>query len=202
MLFRSPDDGLLRVESYRSQLEMPPGEKWRARPRPLAQVTTVLVHQTAVHGGFGVRSQLLDRHGGDALAARQARYRDTPYHELYSPQDRASIVQWPAWAYTFHGHKANRYSVGWAYDGKLPGDALDVEGARASLTHFVEVMREAGAPLRYVEAHRQHSAQRGGDPGVEIWTRVVRPLLEQLELAQRPEHVTGTGKRLPPAWLA
>jgi hypothetical protein len=194
-------DDLLFVESFRNVTKVPRDfSKARKRPRPITDVTTVLVHQTAVTGGFGVSRRLLRQHDGDAAEARQARYRRTPYHGLYSPRDRASIVQWPAWVYGYHGNGANRYSVGWAYDGKLPGDELDAEGARESLRHFVECMREAGAPLLYVEAHRQHSDQRGGDPGEQIWREVVRPLFDELGLEERPTHTTGPGLELPNSW--
>lgn len=195
------DEGMLFVETFRTITSVPRGfSRGRKRPRPLSMVHTVLVHQTAVGGGFGLSERLLEQHRGEVFAARQARYRDTPYHGLYSPTDRASIVQWPAWVNSFHGNGGNNYSVGWAYDGKLPGDVLDLHGARSALRHFVTAMREAGAQLRYVEAHRQHSNQRGGDPGVGIWSLVVRPLLEELGLEERPEHVTGTGQTLPDEW--
>src|SRR5262249_10121970 len=150
---------------------------------------------------FDVSSRVLARYNGYEAEARQARYRDTPYHGLFSAKDKASIVQWPAWAHTFHGNKANATSVGWAYDGKFPGDELALPSARAALRHFVRAMRGAGAPLRYVEAHRQHSADRGGDPGVEIWSRLVRPLLTELDLQERPTRTTGSGLKLPPEWL-
>lgn len=193
--------GMLFIETHRTVTSIPRGfEKARKSPRVLATVDTVVIHQTAVEGGFAVSTRLLAQHR-DEFQARQARYRDTPYHGLYSPRDRASIIQWPAWVHTFHGHKSNATSVGWAYDGLLPGDALDVPGARAALRHFVRTIREAGAPLRYVEAHRQHSAERARDPGVEIWTQIVRPLLGQIGLEERATHTTGTGLVLPDDWL-
>lgn len=193
--------GMLFVETYRTVTSIPRGfEKARKSPRVLVGVDTVVIHQTAVGGGFAVSKRLLAQHR-DECHARQARYRDTPYHGLFSPRDRASIIQWPVWAHTFHGHKSNATSVGWAYDGMLPGDTLDLSGARAALRHFVRAMREAGAPLRYVEAHRQHAAERARDPGVEIWTQIVRPLLAEVGLEERATHTTGTGLALPDDWL-
>jgi hypothetical protein len=202
-----PDDddeaGVIFVETYRSISVLPRGfEKARKRPRTLELVDTIVVHQTAVAGGFDVSARVLDRHNGHEAEARQSRYRETPYHGLYSPKDKASIVQWPAWAHTYHGNKANATSVGWAYDGRFPGDELTLPGARAALRHFVRAMRSAGAPLRYIEAHRQHSANRAGDPGPEIWSRLVRPLLRELDLQERATRTTGTGLTLPPDWLA
>jgi hypothetical protein len=195
------DDSMLFVESFRTVTSVPRGfSKGRKRPRLLSTVDTVLIHQTAVSGGFGVSERLLARHRGEPFVARQARYRDTPYHGVYSPIDRASIVQWPGWVHSFHGNGGNEYSVAWAYDGKLPGDVLDLNGARSALRHFVFAMREAGASLRYIEAHRQHSNQRGADPGVEIWSLVVRPLLAELGLQERATHTTGSGLALPDDW--
>lgn len=192
--------GLSFVESFHNVTSIPRDfDKARKQPRAISVVSTVVVHQTAVEGGFGVSAKLLER-TGDLALARQMRYRDTPYHGIYSPQDRTSVVQWPAWAYTYHGHKSNAYALGWAYDGLLPGDELDVEGAQTALRHFVTAMRGVGVKLKYVEAHRQHSSQRAGDPGPEIWSQIVRPLLKELKLAERPTRTTGSGKALPKRW--
>jgi hypothetical protein len=195
------DTGMIFVETYRNVTSVPRAfEKGRKRPRSLLAVDTVVIHQTAVGGGFSVSKRMLEHHG-DEFRARQIRYRDTPYHGLFSPRDRASIIQWPAWMHTFHGHASNTTSIGWAYDGKVPGDELDLLGARAALRHFVIAMREIGAPLRYVEAHRQHAAERARDPGVEIWTQVVRPVLEKVGLEERSARTTGSGLTLPADWI-
>jgi hypothetical protein len=196
------DAGMIFVETYRNVISVPRAfQKARKRPRSLMEVDTVVIHQTAVGGGFAVSKRMLEHHG-DEFQARQIRYRDTPYHGMFSPRDRASIIQWPAWVHTFHGHKSNTTSVGWAYDGMVPGDELDLAGARAALRHFVIAMREAGVPLRYVEAHRQHAAERALDPGVEIWTQIVRPLLADVGLEERSARTTGSGLALPAEWLA
>jgi hypothetical protein len=198
----SDDVGMLFVESYRNVTSIPREfAKARKRPRTLAVIDTIVIHQTAVAGGFDLSKRMLDRHRGNSAEARQARYRDTPYHGVFSPKDQASIVQWPAWAHTFHGNNSNATSLGWAIDGKFPGDELALPGARAALRHFVIAMRDAGVPLRFVEAHRQHSAQRAADPGVEVWTKLVRPLLGELKLEERATRTTGTGLSLPPEWL-
>ena len=199
---REDEADMLFVESFRTVTSVPRSfKKGRRRPRAVSTVTTVVVHQTDVEGGFGVSKRLREGHGGDVQAARRVRYRDTPYHGVYAPQDRASIVQWPAWAYTFHGNGGNREGVGWAYDGSFPGDELDAGGARAALRHFVIAMRDAGAPLRYVEAHRQHADDRGRDPGERIWREVVMALLDELDLELQPKRTTGGGRSLPSSWL-
>lgn len=188
------------IESFRTVSQLPDGFKGRRVRRDVKDVVALVVHQTAVSGGFGVTRASVERSGSELLA-RLARYRSTPYHALYSPADRASIVQWPLWAHGYHGNRSNAYSIGWSYDGRFPGDALHVDQARQSLAHVVSVAREVGAPLQYVEAHRQHSAQRGGDPGLEIWRDVVLPMLPALGLSMRPTHTTGDGLPLPDAWM-
>ncbi|MGH1346273.1 MAG: hypothetical protein ACRBN8_32200 [Nannocystales bacterium] len=187
------------IEPFRGLSRLPEGFKGRRVRRELSDVVAVVVHQTAVRGGFGVTQSAVRRSGSETMA-RVGRYQNTPYHGIYSPRDRASIVQWPVWVHSYHGNRSNAYSLGWSYDGKLPGDALDVEQAQLSLAHLVSVGREFGAPLQYVEAHRQHSAQRGGDPGQAIWQRVVVPMLSKLGLATRPAHTTGDGLPLPDSW--
>jgi hypothetical protein len=174
--------------------------KGRKTPRPITNVDTIEVHQTAVKGGFGLTASQLAAAGGDPVVARAKRYQGTPYHAIYSPTDRWSRIQWPPWAYTWHGNGGNSYSIGWAYDGGFPGDVLDVEGARASLRDIVKRLRAAGVPLKFVEAHRQHSADRAGDPGREIWSRVVVPLLAELGLEERRTHTTGSGNPIPDSW--
>lgn len=198
----SGGDGPVRFSHEGLELQTMPASftKGRKTPRPISGVDTIEVHQTAVKGGFGVTTSQLAAAGGNLVAARAKRYQGTPYHAIYSPADRWSRIQWPPWAYTWHGNGGNRYSIGWAYDGKLPGDSLDVEGARASLRDLVTRLRAVGVPLKYVEAHRQHSADRAGDPGREIWSRVVVPMLGELGLQERRTHVTGSGSPIPDSW--
>ena len=183
--------------------------KWPVRL--LSRVTSVCVHQTAVPGGFGVKDFQI------AAAMRERpdttldllvqgllwRYRKTPYHAVYSPRRRVSVVQWhPKWR-TNHGNGSNRYSIGWAYDGGFTThhtDVLDVVGGRESLTRVVETMRKLGCPLRYIEAHRQHSDDRADDPGNEIWSGIVIPVAQALGLELRETFTTGSGKAIPETW--
>ena len=167
--------------------------------RDVKNIDTILVHQTAVGGGFGVSSSQIAK-AGSAEAARAKRFQETTYHAIYSPKDQRSRIQWPLWAYTYHGNGANKYSIGLAYDGKFPGDVLDVEGFERSLAHVVTRARQAGAPIKYVEAHRQHWNQRGADLGQEIWQKAIMPMLGPLNLQQRRDHVTGSGLTIPDSW--
>lgn len=186
---------------------LPTGAKGRARERrPLERVDVWLVHQTAVRGGFGVAertiAQVLREHPHlsreDAIAvARQLRYRKTPYHSLYDPQSRQSVIQWPAWAYMYHGNGGNSRSFAWAYDGRPPGDEIDIDGARESALHSIHAAREQGAKLTHAESHAQHSNMRGGDPGADLWRGVVLWACEREGLTVSTR-TTGSGKI--PAW--
>jgi hypothetical protein len=203
------DGGAIRlVETWESVSSPLPsdakGRRWDVREP--AQIDTLVLHQTAVPGGFGVSARhraavprLDDSESSWMLRARMARYRNTPYTCVYSPQDQASVIQWPFWAYLYHGHRANAYSIGWAYDGRLPGDEIDADGAQESLRHVIEWARGFGCPLRFVEGHRQHAAARGGDPGSEIWSQVALPVAREFGLAPN-DRVTGTGRRIPDSW--
>ncbi len=169
--------------------------------RTPSEVVSIVVHQTDVLGGFGAKDE-------DALIKR---YRPLSYHGLCSPKLRASLVLWPVNAYTYHGDGGNRLGVGWAYDGKFEdrkssNDTLDVELAKQSFAHFVEVCRKQGAALKWVEAHRQHNKDRARDPGHEIWSQVIMPLLGPLELEIHPDYTTKTtkthGMPLDPKWYS
>jgi len=142
------------LDDYLRSQRPPTSELSKWPVRLLSRVTSVCVHQTAVPGGFGVKDFQI------AAAMRERpdttldllvqgllwRYRKTPYHAVYSPRRRVSVVQWhPKWR-TNHGNGSNRYSIGWAYDGGFTThhtDVLDVVGGRESLTRVVETIRFA-----------------------------------------------------------
>lgn len=166
--------------------------------RQPGQVDTLLVHQTAVAGGFGAASleARIARYGGRSRARP-----GTPYHYVYSPQDAAVVALWHPRLYSYHGNGGNRYSVGYAVDGKWPGDELDAgqleEATRLVLDHLADI----GYPVTHLEAHRQHSQARGGDPGPQLWGPIVRACAQAGRPACLPRaHVTGTGQAIPASW--
>lgn len=181
------------------------GYRWSRRRADLAEITTVVTHQTATP--IGVGDELLRAHAGDRVAARMARLtgssakrRGVPYHGLFSPQDDATLLPWHPKFTSAHGHGSNRYSVGWAYIGTFPGDAVSERLA----DHFGTLLDEwlsMGLGLRFIEAHRQHSDQRGGDPGAELWAPLVE-VARSRGIEPRPEHTTGTGLAIPASWTA
>jgi hypothetical protein len=190
------DAGITLVDDWRSGQRCPLAKR-RFFRRSLAAVDTVCVHATAVKGGFGVASEMHTKLAADVVSsARRARYRATPYHGLYSPRDRASVVQWPAADFTYHGNSPNRVSLGWAYDGLFSpdhSDELDVEGGRASLRHLITAALEQGCPLRRVTAHAQH-ANKPHDPGPRVWLEVVEPVADEFGLGVALDWVTGNGR--------
>ena len=156
-----------------------------------------------MRGGFGVTARQLARFEGDPDAeqlARVARYKKTPYHGIYSPKSKVSVVQWPVWAYMYHGHKSNRYSLGWAYDALLPEDPLDASGARESVRHLLAYAKSQGCEIRHIEAHAQHS-NKPRDPGAGIWREVAQPIAREFGLTFT-DRVTGKGAPIPASWLA
>lgn len=186
---------------------LPKGFKGRrTHRRDPSQVTVFLIHQTAVKSGFGVAASQVARqpaHLPEAerrQLARQARYMQTPYHGIYDSQSRVSIVQWPVWAYTYHGNGGNSASVAWGVDGlwnRNHQDDLDIDSARESMRHQIECAKSQGAKLECVESHAQHSATRQLDPNAAIWRGVVLPVARELGLAVSLR-VTGSGRI--PAW--
>jgi hypothetical protein len=158
-------------------------------------VTTLLAHQTDVRGGFGASD----------LPGRIARYaglspdrRGVPYHYVYSLRDEAVIALRHPRVYTYHGNRANRYSVGFAVDGAWPGDP-DHPGLVEEATELVLVhLAGQGWPVTALEAHRQHSDKRVRDPGPELWAPI---RLACARHGVRPsDRVTGTGQPVPPEW--
>jgi hypothetical protein len=127
-----PDSDIVEVvQTYTPRLtvKIPLSRKrWKyGLVRDLDTITTIGIHHTSVKGGYGiakkVKAKALAKEGGktiiginDDLTLRMKRYENEPYHGVYSIRDDASIIQYPAWMYTYHGNRMNSYSVGWAID--------------------------------------------------------------------------------------
>lgn len=161
-------------------------------------VDSVCAHQTAVRGGFGPPdlAGLIQRLGGTSR-----RRRGVPYHYFVSLEHDAVIALWHPRMYAHHGNGANSRSIGLAFDGRWPGDpypspehleqglALAVSHASAEGFHW----------LKWLDAHRQYSGARGGDPGPRLWHALERTGTS-LGLDVRPNHTRGSGKTIPSEW--
>jgi hypothetical protein len=195
------DDGIDHVN--RRAKSVPDGIpiKGRAGLRSLESIDGITIHQTGVGSGFGITAQQLARAGGSRRRALEERAKRTPYHVFYSPRERVSFGQWDPARYTFHGHGLNARTIGWAYDGNVQkvGEPLDVDGAQASLRATIRYLKDRGVPIKYLFAHRQSSADRGGDPGARFWFEVVIPVAES-EGLEPLQVVYGSGKTIPDSW--
>ena len=174
-------------------------------------VTAWVIHQTAVAGGFGVSQKAVERHGGDRWAALLERFEGSehyldedawagqPYHYIWRPQERRLVVLHHPRLCTWHGHASNDYSLGFAIDGKFPGDQLNA----AALAAAFEAASVHAASLGYMpgelEAHRQHHSSRGGDPGEQVWP-VVESTARPLGIIPTLTRTTGSGRPIPDLW--
>lgn len=173
--------------------------RWaKSKIRNPKSVDTLGAHHTAVAGGFGVSRRLLKKHNGDEFSARLSRYSGQPYHAIFSPQDQASIVQWPGWMETWHGNGMNRYTIGWGLDmdcrySSLDPDQENIERMILGGLHVVGYYRDRGFPLEYIETHSQHS-RKDKDPCPWVMREVLVPLARMANMTIRAEATSGHGK--------
>lgn len=168
--------------------------KASSRSRDPSKLDTVVLHITAVKGGFGVTSRQITAAGG-ADEALFLRWRDTPYHGIVG--QKHSVWNRRFSQRSYHGNAGN-YGVGMAIDigaGESPSEEI-VERAQHMLLEFAG--RLAGRFTK-VTAHRCFSKSRLADPGAEVWQRVVTPLLKQGALVCRYETCDG-GLPIPRSW--
>lgn len=186
-----------------------PIKKAKAYPKPpdVARVDLVVVHVTAVRGGFGVAksavrrweagiragfpstpaaivSQLraIDLDADVGLVARRlalwGRFRDVPYHGI-ACRNGDAISNHPLSRHSWHGDGGN-VGVGWAID-CAPNEVLDewmIETGRASLRILIDrLRRKSTMPTIRVAPHRAFSASRRNDTGPMVWREVVEPVI-------------------------
>jgi hypothetical protein len=190
--------------------------------RKAEDVTTIVVHQTAVE--FGVSSRAVDAAGGDVELARARRALDVACHAMAFRQGYY-VAAHPLLAYVNHGNRFNATSLGLEIDGRYPGLEDDpstaaredlqttwggdpselteatIKAARAALRWLVEEARAAGCPIQYVVAHRQSSDSRRSDPGQGIWREVVlKYAVAELGLIAKRESPWREGRPIPVEW--
>lgn len=178
---------------------------WKLVMRSPQTITGICVHQTAVE--FGASSAAVRAANGDADLARHRRALGVHAHAT-AFRDGTGALAYPLQAYVFHGNGLNAESIGLEIEGLYSGatdrhEATDgaVAAACELLSRIVEEGRAAGMPLRYVWAHRQSSPTRRGDPGAELWHRVVLEYaVPVLGLECQPERTWGQGRPIPHEW--
>lgn len=180
------------------------------KPRDVAKVDLVVVHVTAVRGGFGVSKSAIKRwrteieRGFEStppsivaqlprvvvenveLTARRLalwqRFRDVPYHGI-AARNGDCLSNHPLSRHSWHGNAGN-VGVGWAIDA-APDEKLDdwmIETGRASLRILIDrLRRETKQPIIRVAPHRAFSSSRRNDTGPYVWSRIVEPVIASYE---------------------
>lgn len=171
-------------------------------------VDTIGLHQTAVN--FGVRPYQVKAAGGDALLAQFMRAKKVHSHVTAFDEGTFAFA-YPLLAYVNHGNGMNPFAIALEGEGLFdgmpvfkrpnPSDIL-IDCMRDACTKIVEEAAKEGAEMRYVDAHRQHSADRGGDPGWYVWREVaIEHCVRKLGLATT-DRTTRKGRTIPESWFA
>jgi hypothetical protein len=167
------------------------------------QVNGICLHQTASAGGIAPYDLggYMRRLGGTSM-----RRRGVPYAYVYSPRHDAVIALWHPRLYGWHGNGANARTIGFAIDGKWPGDEApsNEQLARALELMVAHASGEGFDRIEHIYAHRQFSAMRGGDPGAQLWLGLELGAA-QLGIFPRPDYVrsskkAGKGRPIPSSW--
>jgi hypothetical protein len=184
-----------------------PGGQWAVTTRPIASVTGICLHQTAVV--LGERIERWDSVGAHFGVTRSGRV---------------------IWMHDFdrnvaHGNGWNAGTVGIEIDGlyagvegdpstvwddpstahREQGQVLTQETITATLAlcRWIksEVERASGRTVNALVAHRQSSNSRRADPGEAIWKAVALPLHAELNMSDGGVGFRlGDGRAIPEAW--
>jgi N-acetylmuramoyl-L-alanine amidase len=182
--------------------------------RDPAMITGITVHQTAVK--YGVKDYQIHAAGGDAELALARRSLKVACHVM-AFHDGFIAAPNPLDWYVYHGNGFNAYELGIEIDGNYPGliggktwnnsphpttvTVPLVQAACAGIEYLVREGRKEGMPIEHIHAHRQSSAKRRGDPGEELWKRVVLEYAVQvLGLIPNQAEVLKDGRPVPCEW--
>jgi hypothetical protein len=155
----------------------------RARARgvlPWSKRTAVMLHRTGVNMGPG-------------------RFLGCPCHDAIA-DDGTIVLCHPHDAYLWHGHAANRFSVGVevsSEDGTIT-ERQAVAG-RLLLQYVVEDLDAHRSKTPVMMAHRMSHWSRPDDPGAYIWQELAVPTMRKNRMKLGP--VVGSGKAIPKRWL-
>lgn len=183
--------------------------------RPVGDITTIVLHQTAVK--FGTTDAMRRKYG--ERGALHRRFYDVACHAAALMNGDVLLVN--AWrSYVYHANAANRCSLGIEIEGLYAGLAGDprtvwggkpahtlsrqtIAAARQATRLAVEQGRALGCPITRLAAHRQFSDSRIADPGQEIWQEVGLWAAAELgltidyDLFDRENNV---GRKIPSEW--
>lgn len=174
-----------------------------SQPRDVRLVDLIVVHVTAVRGGFGVqksrvlamtkayengqelRAELLAQLPTDVPSSLQGkrlalweRFKNVPYHQI-AARNGDAIANHPLSRHSWHGNGGN-VGVGFAVD-CAPDEKLDdwmIETGRKSLSILIaRLQRETMQPVIRIAPHRAFSASRRNDTGPYVWKEVIEPVV-------------------------
>lgn len=180
-------------------------------PRPISQITGIVLHQTACRMSPGAWKNVHAHAGVDQNGVA---------YQIYDWRDRVN-----------HGHDFNATTVGIEFEGHFEGiqgaawthwvpvagpndppipaarrvpmipTKAQIESGRYLIVEILQWAQENGGEIKHVFAHRQSSDQRQGDPGSAIWKALGLWAQEEFGLTDGgPGYVIGTGLPIPEAW--
>ncbi len=213
---RNDGDSRFRLIDSRGRRVKKPGPGVTVLKRDIKTITTIGVHQCGVWYSLSAR-QIAAAHGDRDLAEEMRFFTSSACHvfavELQGKPAVVKCVPYPF--YVHHGGAMNGCSVGLEGEGLWPGNATTAPrtGADkdrcdavllaydAAIRMIAADLRALGAPLQFVEAHRQTAANRRSDPGAELWGVVIE-CCKDLDLKMQPQYFDrkGGGRPIPLAW--
>lgn len=183
--------------------------------RDLEKIRGIVIHQTNTL--FSVSESQIKAAGDNREEALHRRGLSVGCHVIAFEGASAGVecghvchVNPLTW-HVYHAQHANNFAVGLEIEGKFPGLTRNeqlpastriINAARLALKFIVTKARELGMNnLEFVWAHRQLSPRRRGDPGQELWQRVVLEYaVPVLGLKTDTEAVWSHGRPIPLAW--
>ena len=174
--------------------------------RDAADITGICWHQTACL--FGASPAAVAAAGGDWRLARDLRALAVPAHATVF-RDGTIVIAAPLRAHLWHGNALNASTIGIEIERKGEADPMpDVQVAACLYLAGWLVEAAAAEGCRIVDAwgHRQSHGGKPGDPGPEVWRRVVIPSSEALGLTRTIHAVPRStprgrdGSPIPRAW--